>query len=97
MLSHEKTNNTLQKRRKYTKTPVGAKAGVRPHSALARGGSPAAHGKRSIFPERGMDQSLQFIRIFIVRNTFVPASSNLPQIRIEYQNKKRHLCRFLIS
>ena len=39
-------------RRKYTKTPGGEKASVRPRSALAQGGSPAAPGKRSVFPKR---------------------------------------------
>ncbi|MBP1968166.1 hypothetical protein J2Z83_000258 [Virgibacillus natechei] len=34
------------------KTPAGGKASVRPRSALARGGSPAARGKRNVFPER---------------------------------------------
>ena len=32
-----------------TETPAGAEASVRPRSALAYGGSPAARGKRSIF------------------------------------------------
>ena len=31
---------------------MGAKAWVRLGSALAQGGSPAAHGKRSVCPER---------------------------------------------
>src|SRR5699024_6556016 len=39
-------------RRKYTETPGGEKASARPRSALARGGSPAAPGKRSVFPKR---------------------------------------------
>src|SRR5699024_3758107 len=37
-------------RRKNMETPAGAKASVRPRSALAHGGSPAARGKRSVFP-----------------------------------------------
>ena len=32
--------------------PGGEKASARPRSALARGGSPAAPGKRSVFPKR---------------------------------------------
>src|SRR5690625_270915 len=39
-------------RRKYTETPGGEKASARPRSALARGGSPATPGKRSVFPKR---------------------------------------------
>src|SRR5690625_7573718 len=39
-------------RRKYTETPGGVKASVRPRSASARGGSSAAPGKRSVFPKR---------------------------------------------
>src|SRR5699024_1816369 len=39
-------------RRKYTETPGGEKASARPRSALARGGSTAVPGKRSVFPQR---------------------------------------------
>ncbi|WP_373895877.1 hypothetical protein ACUL41_11195 [Virgibacillus natechei] len=44
-------------------TPAGAEASVRLRSALAQGGSPAARGKRNVFPERipALNQRLQGI------------------------------------
>src|SRR5699024_4013860 len=36
----------------YTKTPAGGKASVGPRSASARGGPPAARGKRSVYGGR---------------------------------------------
>src|SRR5699024_3179036 len=39
-------------RRKYTKTPAGTVARVRPHRTIVRGGSRVTRGKRSVFPKR---------------------------------------------
>src|SRR5699024_423189 len=47
-----KYEKTLSIRARYTETPGGEKASARPRSALARGGSPVAPGKRSVFPRR---------------------------------------------
>src|SRR5699024_8525476 len=39
-------------RRKYTKTPAGPVARVRPRRTIVRGGSRVTRGKRSVFPKR---------------------------------------------
>ena len=50
---------TQHQRRKYTKTPAGIVAKVRPRRTIVQGGSRVTRGKRSVFPERYlMSQSI---------------------------------------
>src|SRR5699024_12666746 len=53
--------------------PVGGKAWVRHRGAVAQRSSPAAHGKRSIFPER-VGIGSEHVRILVPKKTSAPAS-----------------------
>ncbi len=71
--------------RKYAETPGGGKASVRPRRAVARGGSAAAPGKRSVFPERRGSNFL-FTSHFVYKSTnvFNGASNRSPNFNSLY-------------
>src|SRR5699024_1436254 len=76
MMGNQQINNcdeVQNQRRKYTKTPAGIVARVRPRRTIVRGGSRVTRGKRSVFPER----SERYLTLHFISTTRIKNNNSL--------------------